>query len=517
MPDYTASGGLTFGESAPVASSSWSTTARGGLSLGGSAPSTLLLDHEASGGVTFGSSAHATIIFSYTASGGLSTSGTAPFEVTFNFVETFTWDVSLGVLRNWRVEGKCQPSNQPCPPTYNPDSGCSASTMQFMMNVQAHSLTDLCERLKARNWVAPIKKIQVWSQPVNKSDWTASVDPNCNSLTTVDFSTVPECLDFTVDQDLSVTGVVGASVFFESYFTYQASGGLSSGGGIDSSSIVSSHWTYTASGGLTFGESASYSSPQFHVYVASGSLSTGGAISEDFGLLSTSGSIASSILDLGIIFGSQAAEALVPSTSQIEASCCTALNLPQILFVSHDLNRSEALTNFMRVNGFVLPPILSMMFSRTRNSWYTNMQFKGTSVDQIEQQIWNIIFEFGCLTENAILGIPSDVWGFSILVRRKGLSTGRIDITRLVLEFEPTQICTAPGALKFDFTFNTNLLTTSPSVVKTVVFLDELSSFNGVSYRSNPNAAFEVSAATPVLGAGMFDQSPPLQNVLLGI
>lgn len=516
MPDYTASGGLSFGESAPVVSSSWSATMSGGLSFGESAFSIVSTSYESSSGILLGGNANSTLILPYTASGGLSNFGTAPFEVTFNFINTFTWDVSFGVLRNWRVEGKCQPSNQPCPPTYNPDNGCSASTMQFMMNVQAHSLTDLCERLKARGWIAPIKKIQVWSQPVNKSDWSSNIDPKCNSLTTVNFRDIPECLDFTVDQELSTTAKASSNVFFESSFSYQASGGLSSGSGIGNS-LVSSHWAYSASGGLSFGDTASYSSPQFYVYFASGVLSTGGFISDDFDLLSVSGGISSDILDLSVIFGSQSADVLVPSTTQITATCCTSLNLPQILFVNHSLNRSSTLSNFLKVNDFVLPPILSMMFSQKRNSWYTNMQFKGNAVDQLEQQVWNVIFEFGCLTENAVLGIPQDVWGFSILVRRRGISSGKIDITRLVLEFDPIEICTAPGILKFDFTFNTNLLTTSPSVVKTVVFLDELNTFNGASYIANPNAVFEVSAATPTLGSGMFDQSLPLQNVLLGI
>jgi hypothetical protein len=121
------------------------------------------------------------------------------------------------------------------------------------------------------------------------------------------------------------------------------------------------------------------------------------------------------------------------------------------------------------------------------------------------------------LTENAILGIPLNVWGFSILIRRRGLTSGRIDITRLLLEFDPNEICNAPGELNFDFTFNTNSQTTTPSVVKTVVFLDELNSFNGLSYRRNPLASFEVSAATPILGVGMYDQSVPFQKASVGI
>jgi hypothetical protein len=471
---YTASGGLTFGSSSGVSETAdfYTYTFVGGLSLGNSADVKPKYLYTASGGLTLGSVATGNLVFSFSGSGGLvfgesaifsgitynyvcigglSLGSRAPFKVTSEFSKLFTWDVSRGVLKNWRVEGRCQPVDHPCPPT-SIDSGCgSGNTMQYVVNVQAHSLTDLCQKLKKRGWVIPIKRIQVWSQPTNRSDWTSDVDPNCNQLITVNPSLVPDCIDFGVDGNLSVTGKVTASLLFDVSFSYTASGGLGSGSGFV---YISNHYSYTASGGLGSGSGSRFSSPQCFLYIASGSLSVSGLsgyYTSDYGILASSGRVSMSIMDLGITFGEQASNVLIPSTTEISTDCCSLLSLPQVLFVRHDLNRSDALTDFLNINGLVLPEIQTMMYSNQRKSWYGNLQLRGSSVDQAERQVWNIIFEFGCLTENTTLGIPSDVWGFSILVRRRGISSLRIEVSRLVLEFDSSQICNAPGVFQLDF------------------------------------------------------------------
>jgi len=529
---YEPIGGLNIGNSAR-ATVTYRYTASGGLGSGGSSKDNAYDSAEGSGGVILDGRADAALVFNYEASGGLGCGGKAPTQISGNIITTFTWNVSEGVLRNWRVEGKCVSVNHPCPPTSNQDSGCaSGNTMQFMMTVAAHSLTDLCQKLQARGWTGPIKKIQVWSQPTNRSDWSSTTDPSCNTLSTVDFSKVPACIggstgsgsssgyDFTVDQNLAVTGKVTASLIFDVNYSYTMSGGLGAGGSAVKPPTVSSHFSYTASGGLGAGGGARAASPQFFYYVASGGLGSGGSsivFPSDYGLISASGKTSMLVSDVGITFGYQAAATLIPSTGQVAASCCSALNLPQVIFARHDLNRSYTLTNFLNVNGFTLPQVLNLMYSRQRNAWYSNSQFRGTSVDQTEQQVWNVIFEFGCLTENGLLDVPSDVWGFSTMVRRRSLTNSRVEVTRLVLEFDPTQICTAPGLLKFDFSFDVNLLITSPAVVRAVVFLDELGAFGGPNFISNPTASFEVSASFPDVGVGMFDQSAPLQKILLGV
>ncbi len=496
---YNASGGLNSGGGGVATSTYYSYVASGGLNSSGSGRPTVSIN-DAGGGVSLGGSAGVQII------------ADIPF--------TFTWDVSEGVLRNWRVEGKCVPANHACPPTNVQDNGCppNGSTMQFMMNVQAHSLTELCQKLQNKGWKAPIKKIGVWSQPVFKEDWPPGTDPSCNTLKTVDFSKIPPCIDFQVDQDLTVTGKFGASILDLSgvVYTYVASGGLGAKG---SAPKQSNRYSYTASGGLGAGGSSRISAPHFFVYVASGGLGVGGSgngYTNTYGTLDLGGGkIKSSVMDLGIIFGYEAAPALAPSTATVQSTCCPILNLPQILFVRHDLNRSKSLSDFLKVNGFTLPQIQRLMYSSQRNSWYTNSQFRGLSVDQTEQEVWNVVFEFGCVVENAILGVPANIWGFSVLVRRRSLLNSKIELTRLVLEFDPASICNSPNALDFPFNFDVSQLKATPSSVATAVFVDELGTFGGASYNTNPVAIFEIAASPPDLGVGMFDQSAPLQNILL--
>lgn len=515
---YTASGGLNFGNTAnPVKSSQWKTTAAGTESFGSSAGVTISVNTTSSGNVVLGSSSPSVLVIYYTASGALNLKGTASASIDFDSSTTFTWDISQGVLRSWRVEGKCQTKNSVYTTTVNQDLGCPVnSSMQYFTNVQAHSITDLCQKLKQREMLGPIKKIQMWSLPVNKSDWTSSDNPNYNKLTSVDFSKIPDCIDFTVDFELSVNANVSASSFLITDYSYAASGGL----GVIGRAIppVASYYAYTASGKLNLGNGVAVTSPQYYGYIASGGLLTSGlvdAYGSDYGILSVSGKMSMTSSDVGIIFGTTSASVLSASTTQISATCCTSLNLPQILLARHELNRSSQLSNFLKVNGFVLPQVVNLMYSRNRNSWYYSKQFRGNAVDQNFRENWSIVFEFGCLTENPTLGVPNDVWGFSVLVRRENLTNSRIDVTRLVLEFDPVTVCNISGSLKFDFAFNKLLLTTSPSVVRTVVFVDEVGAFNGSSYTLNPVALFEVSVASPNLGVGLFDQSVPFKNMLL--
>lgn len=515
---YVASGGLNLGNTVnPVTSSQWRTTAGGTASLGSSAGVTIYVNATTSGNVNLGGAAPSTIILYYTASGSLSAGGTSPAIIDLNFSTTFTWDISQGVLRSWRIEGKCQTKNSVYTTTLNQDMGCPASSsMQYFTNVQAHSITELCKKLKEREMLGPIKKIQMWSLPVNKSDWISTDNPNYNKLTSIDFSKIPDCIDFTVDFDLSVSAKVGSNAFSITDYSYAASGGLGISGQVVPP--VASYYAYVASGGLNFGNGSTVSSPQYYAYTASGGLRTFGstnAYGSDYGVLSVSGKMSMTTMDVGIVFGIVAAPTLTASTTQISATCCTSLNLPQILLTRHELNRSSQLSNFLKVNGFVLPQVISLMYSQSRNSWYYNKQFRGNAVDQGFRENWNIVFEFGCLTENPTLGVPSDVWGFSVLVRRENLTNSRIDVTRLVLEFDPVIVCNVSGSLKFDFAFNKLLLTTSPSVVRTVVFVDEVGAFNGTSYLLNPVTLFEVGVANPNLGVGLFDQSTPFKNMLL--
>lgn len=519
--NYIGSGNLSFGNgAADITSSNWVFAASGGLSLDSGTISNTIFSPPANGIITFNGAADCRLILTYEASGSLSVGNTASAGIQFFLETVFTWDISQGVLRNWRVEGRQQPVNQPCPPTYNSDPGVSlvGNYMQFMVNIQAHSITDLCKRLKDRGLTGPLKKIQVWSLPVNKSDWASSDKVDCNKLSTIEFSNVPDCIDFTVDQELSVSATVSSSVILVKDYTYEASGSLSFNNNLNRPQV--SYYAYVASGGLGFSNTFTVSSPQYYYYEASGNIGFNNSATyfgSDFGILSVSGKFSSELLNISAGFGTQSYDPLTANSNLVQVTCCTDLSVAQVLFVRHELFRSSTLSNFLSVNGLSLPRIFNLMFSQQRNSWYYNKQYKGSSTDETGDELWNIVFEFGCLVEDAVLGIPADVWGFSILVRKRNLNNSRINITRLVMEFDPSNVCDISGGLRFNFKFNPLDSSTDPVTIRTLTFVDELGIFKGSTYSSNPNTSFEVNMYAPNIGNGVLDQSRIFQNMLLGV
>lgn len=491
----------------------------GKIVLGNSADLAASYITSPSGVLVLGSSAASNLVFSYVGSGGLRAGNTSPAALTTRWTNTFTWAVSQGVMRTFRVEGKCRPAKQPCPPTYNPTPSCPAgSTMQYVANVQARSVTDLCKKLKSSGFLGPIKKIQRWSLPANKSDWSSTDSADCNSLADVSFSSIPDCLDFTVDADVSVNIGFAAEAVLESEFSYQASGSLTVGGSCTSRSSV---YSYVGSGFINFMPTeATTESPQCFLYVSQGGLGLGNsatAYGSDYGSRESVMAMAAVVADLSVVYGTVAATTLTASNDQISASCCTSFNLPQILFITHELHRSERLSNFLSINGFTFSRVLKMMYSRNTDSWYTNVHFKGNSVNNNQRESWNIIFEFGCLTEDAVLGLPENTWGLMISLQVRNLTTSRLDNTRLVMEFDPTDVCGVSDSLRLPISFNTKTLKTIPSVVRTAVFSDGVGAFRGNTYLRNPATLFEVGSSAVSPGVGMLNQSAKFRKVLASV
>ena len=543
MPNgpVTASGGLAFGGSSPADYVVYIIGPDPGLvSLGGSADYVCSY-HEYTGGgslstagaidqpkltqVAFGSGSLATgnaavasITFVYAASGGLTLVGRAAASFDYDFDKTFTWAISEGVLRTFRVEGKCRPLNAKCPPTYDPAPACgTGNTMQYALNIQAHSAADLCQRLKKRGLTGPIKRIQMWSLPVNKSDWGPNDRADCNTLADVEFD-LPECLDLTID--LTVEEGIKASCEIEDVpaaFTYEASGVIGLPG--VRANVISPYYAYAGSGSVVASGTVSTFCPQYQQASAGGGIGFGGSAAawcSHIGDIVCSIRSSSAVADVGVDFGFVPADTLVASTSPVPATCCANLNLPPIMYIMHDLNRSDVIKRFLKVNGFTLPPVLKMTYSQRRNTWYSNVHYNGISVTN-RRQMLDMVFEFGCMSEDSVVGVSQNVWGFSILVRSKNVDDYRFDSTRLLLEFDPVTVCEISGNLKFDFTFNLKTQTSQPPIVRTALFADYLGVFKNSSYTSNPNAVFEVAVNPPQASPGAFDQSAPLQKLLLGV
>jgi hypothetical protein len=515
-------GVLNLGGSAGVTSSYWSYNGSGKLNVSND-NSQVARYYPASGGLVTGSAADVKFLMTYNSSGGLSFGGKTIASFKLDITKTFSWSISQGILRTYRVEGKCGSAARSCPPISNPDTASCTGRMQLVANIQAHSLADLGNKITARGGFGAINKIQMWSLPVNKSDWSSTDKISCNVLgDPLAFRDLPEFANYTFDTTLTSGAKVGSAIeMVYGVQTYVADGGINCGG--VATNIAGPNWSYVSTGNLTVYGSALVNCNVYKSYLASGLLSPGGTTTASCtfkGDFSTGAKFGAFLSNISINYGTVAAPVLAPSSTQVQASCCDTLSLPQILYIKHDLSRSDVLSNFLKVNGFTLPPTLKMTYSRQKNSWYTNAHYIGNSVTNSDQ-ILNLIFEFGCTSGNSVnlfASTTDTVWGFSLLVTSKNLSDLKVGvgITRLFIEFDPADVCGISGDLKFDFSYNLNTEETAPTV-RQVAFSDHLGVFNSSSYLSNPNVSFEVAVNPPTIGAGLFDQSKPFNKILLGV
>ena len=166
--------------------------------------------------------------YTFTASGVLVLSGLASLtaqvsdtkEFTWKVLQSqtitkeFTWSVGSRPFSFYRVTGKCRAAL--CPPIKPNDC---ASNITFVVNIMARNISEVCRKLKARNFKFPIAKIEQFSNPAVMprpgEDTVTPTNPNlysCNQLidVTPTFSNL-ECVDLLVDINVTENMVMGMS------------------------------------------------------------------------------------------------------------------------------------------------------------------------------------------------------------------------------------------------------------------------------------------------------------------
>jgi hypothetical protein len=133
------------------------------------------------------------------------------------------------------------------------------------------------------------------------------------------------------------------------------------------------------------------------------------------------------------VFGQGEAPPYVPPS--IVISGCGATSLPSTLQVSHNLNDSEVLTNFLHRNGFTLPPILDLTYHRLTETWRGNYHFRGRA-DESTNEKWDFLVEWGCTSQAYGLS-TSPVWKFGFYIMRKNDQTGIDFDTRVLVYLDP--------------------------------------------------------------------------------
>ncbi len=139
--------------------------------------------------------------FSGVSSGIFAQKGTAEKEFTWRvrqgaeITKEFTWATGPRPLSVFRVVGKCKPPRVPplapfdCP-----------THISFTVNIVARNLSEVCRKLKEREFRFPILRIEKFSNPLSTNDLTSDINPRNNVLEDVTPGfTLLECVDLLVD------------------------------------------------------------------------------------------------------------------------------------------------------------------------------------------------------------------------------------------------------------------------------------------------------------------------------
>jgi hypothetical protein len=513
--NYQANGTIAINSLTTVASSSNLSVSFGNAVFSGSVISGFFVDlnHVANGKAVLSNATAASYSMVYSASGGMKyINSTASALYSMDVEKDFTWDISKGILKYWRVEGRPKPFS--CPPiggsasTYKSDSYIS-----YVTNVMAYSVSEVCEKLKEKSFYGPIKRIQVFSHPALVEDRDETFDPTCNTLTDVNPNTAA-CLEFLVDANILIN--IGVSTFVVSNFIYVASGGVS--GSIKTSGITeaqSSTWVYVSSGGIVAGNESVNSSPGNPFVKAFGGSVFGGNASyySSYGgeFYVSAGAFVTTVSE-GIKYGFEVSSQLIAIDNAISTLCCG--NLPATLFLNHEFNRFNRLSSFMHINGFSFERNLHMVYSKKKGLWANNLHYKGIGTTN-DLETWDIISEFGCMDNLGGLKVSGSLLGLSFIVKNRNLRTLNDSYTRIVIGFNPEDVCSLDGSLDYAITLNTKNKVTEATMDTTIIIHDGIGLFQNRSFVINPNIDFRVTTFSALSPVPNLNLSRPLQELLV--
>lgn len=221
--------------------------------------------------------------------------------------------------------------------------------------------------------------------------------------------------------------VLGGEAATTPIITGVGSGGIAMGG----EGVTALNLSYQGQGGIQLGGEA-----LTNRFMGSGGIIMGGSaviVSTWKGLYVDEWGMDAVCENLEPVFGSGDAPAYVPSSLRI--SGCGATDMPTTLQVSHNLNDSQVLTNFMYRNGFTLPPIFHLTYHRLTETWRGNYHFRGRA-DEATNDRWDFLVEWGCTSEAYGLA-TSPVWKFGFYILRKNDQTGIDFDTRILVYLDP--------------------------------------------------------------------------------
>jgi len=421
----------------------------------------------------------------------------------------WNWRVSSdeGPLKYWfRVEGQCSyptPTDDnpggcevislEIPESTNPDNPAVCGKVKYIQNILAADVSEVCDKLSEEGMRWQIASIQKFNKPAENAFVT---DKDCNALEDVEYCTIPSCLKYCLETNEEVISMGMHTWIIDYFFEYNAVGGIVLYGA-GSAFAESDDWTFDSSGGIIFGGSSpTYETDLYEFYPtnASGGITFSGEASFDsnwYGVNIVEMGSTQDIDFLEVTFTDEQQDDLSLPSEEV-FTCESSCNLPLYLEVTHNIQNFNVFNNFLNRNGLTLDSKLKFYHNKSANSWQYNAHLTGYGSNGVGQESWNIVLEWAC-TNEVVVG--RYMYKFSLLVKQKNLTDSSDYTTRLLLTFDPNNICDATTFLfGFDYNPNTNFVTNTLSVdVETKLLYDGIGVFKS-SYWLNNNFNITLSA-----------------------
>lgn len=193
------------------------------------------------------------------------------------------------------------------------------------------------------------------------------------------------------------------------------------------------------------------------------------------------------------------AEALVQPSGQIKAGGCT--DLPYTLNMRHNVDVSNALTEFLLRNDYAIAEVLPLYYNTNNETWQHNIHLSGQSARGNYRERWDLLFEVKATDTLGGSTLGRKLWILGIRVTRKNLLTGADADTRILVAMMPEEICLT-NELKFVVQYDTLLdsivLEPNAVVVYQKRLYDDIGLFKNY-YWVNTDSVLEVSVSQSVV------------------
>lgn len=529
--EYVGSGGLTFGGVVDDPVFNVQVFPSGGLVAGGEVLVYVELSYEGSGGITFGGTSieipnptHA-----YTGSGGLTFGGvidtpTITYKILKNFswnileeltiLKTFAWNIARSVYRQYLVQYACGETDS----CGNENVVCGGASYSPNLTIFARSLDDVRDKLLDLDLDRGIDKIYVYSNPLFESDFSETDSKKCNPLIDITPSITDEgwesLLEYGVFVASSKSKMVVSSVIVdeesENCGTCGWVAGFNDLGGPDEDNL---EWNlFIGQENCADGCECVYPdvNPSYNLdlyttncapiltlsigendYVASGIVRFGGSADvlfpDYYGTFVANSKSSSIVADQDVEYAYDPIDSGTIDVSGI-TTLCNDNPIPAKIYVVHNLlEASLKFRQFLIRNNKTVDEAVPIYYSKATKTWNNTLDFTGYSSVNNQQEVWNLIFEFGCVSENL-----QSLWKFESVLKRKVIGGRNSDVARVVLYFNSDVDGLNESSLDLDIIFNVETMSITPSTEIEPVFYDDGSFFVGRTFLNNPLLTFGI-------------------------